>query len=93
MHCSRLTQIFFLITDNKKLDLVKAVDQVITVNRGPLDNYHTLTVPFAFTSALILSVAEVIGDTAIEFTSSVGSLRRAYYRGMADAYIPYKKRE
>ena len=81
----------FLITDNKKLDIVKAVDQVITVNRGPLDNYHTLTVPFAFTSALILSIAEVIGDTAIEFTSRVGSLRRGYYRGMADAYLPYKK--
>ena len=81
----------FLITDNKKLNLVKAVDKVITVNRGPLDNYHTLTVPFAFTSAVILGVAEILGDAAIEFTSGIGALRRAYYSGMADAYIPYKK--
>jgi DNA-binding MurR/RpiR family transcriptional regulator len=79
----------FLITDNKKLDLVKAVDKVITVNRGPFDNYHTLTVPFAFTSAVILGVAEILGDSAVDFTSKVGTLRRSYYHGMADAYLPY----
>ena len=81
----------FLITDNKKLDLVKAVDRVVTVNRGPFENYHTLTVPFAFTSAVILGVAEILGEKAVEFTSHIGALRREYYKGMSDAYIPYTK--
>lgn len=78
----------FLITDNKKLDLVKAVDKVITVNRGPFDNYHTLTVPFAFTSAVILGVADITGEAAIDFTSKIGDLRGSYYRGMAESYHP-----
>ncbi len=81
----------FLLTDNKKLDLVKAVDKVITVNRGPHENYHTLTVPFAFISAVLLGVAEVLGDSAVEFTSRIGAKRRSYYKGMAEAYLPYKK--
>ena len=81
----------FLITDNKKLDLVKSVDRVVTVNRGPFENYHTLTVPFAFTSVVILGVAEILGEKAIEFTSSIGALRRGYYKGMAEAYSPYIK--
>ncbi len=80
----------FLITDNRKLDLVKSVDKVVTVNRGPFDNYHTLTVPFAFTSAVILGVAEILGEKAVDFTSMVGSHRRDYYSGMAEAYLPYK---
>ena len=56
---AKLESKIFLITDNKKLDLVKAVDKVITINRGPFENYHTLTVPFALTSAVILGVAEI----------------------------------
>ncbi|MDX9799918.1 MAG: MurR/RpiR family transcriptional regulator [Spirochaetia bacterium] len=83
----------FLITDNKKLDLVKAVDKVITVNRGPVENYHTLTVPFAVTSAIILGVAEKMGEKAIDFTSKVGQLRRGYYRSMNEAYLPYRAGE
>lgn len=83
----------FLITDNKKLDLVKAVDRVITVNRGPLENYHTLTVPFAVTSAIILGVAEKMAEKAVEYTSDVGNLRRGYYRSMHEAYIPYLEGE
>ncbi len=83
----------FLITDNKKLDLVKAVDKVITVNRGPVENYHTLTVPFTVTSAIILGVAEKMGDKAIDFTSKIGQLRRGYYQSMHEAFLPYNKGE
>jgi DNA-binding MurR/RpiR family transcriptional regulator len=76
----------FLITDNKKPDIVKAVNKVISVNRGLEGNYHTLTVPFAFTSAVILGVAETLGDAAIDFTSKIGDLRGGYYSGMAESY-------
>jgi len=85
--------VLFLITDNKKLDLVKVVDRVITVNRGPLENYHTLTVPFAVTSAIILGVAEKMAEKAVDFTSRVGQLRRSYYRSMHEAYLPYLEGE
>ncbi len=83
----------FLITDNKKLDLVKVVDRVITVNRGPLENYHTLTVPFAVTSAIILGVAEKMADKAVDYTSKVGHFRREYYKNMHEAYLPYMEGE
>ena len=76
----------FLITDNKKPEIVKAVDQVITVNRGSAESYHTLTVPFAFTSAIILGVAEILGDSAIGLTSKIGELRKSYYGWMAESY-------
>lgn len=83
----------FLMTDNKKLDMVKVVDRVITVNRGPLENYHTLTVPFAVTSAIILGVAEKMAEKAVEFTSRVGQMRRDYYKSMHEAYLPYLEGE
>ncbi len=81
----------FLVTDTKKLDLVKAVDKVITLNRGPHETYHTLTVPFAFLSAVLLGTAEVLGDKAVEFTSKIGKKRRNYYKGMAESYPQYEK--
>jgi DNA-binding MurR/RpiR family transcriptional regulator len=81
----------FLITDNKKPEIVKAVNKVITVNRGAAEKYHTLTVPFTFTSAVILGVAETLGSAAIDFTSKIGVLRSDYYRGMAESYLNQKQ--
>lgn len=80
----------FLITDNKKPEIVKAADKVITVNRGSAESYHTLTVPFAFTSAVILGVAETLGNSAIGFTSKIGEFRKSYYGWMAESYYNRK---
>jgi DNA-binding MurR/RpiR family transcriptional regulator len=83
----------YLITDIKKPDLVKVVDKTVTVNRGPVENYHTLTVPLAVTSAIILGVAEKMTDSAVDHTSRIGELRRGYYKNMHEIYPYYTEGE
>ncbi len=79
----------FLITDNKLMDLMKMVDRTIIINRGPLGSYHTITVPLALTSAIVIGVAEKMGQPAVAYTEHIGKLRRGYYKSMYEAYPPY----
>ena len=82
----------FLITDNKKTELVKTADNIITVSRGPASNYHTMTVPMAVASSIIFGVAEKMGKKAIDFISDVGKFRNDYYRDMYENYPQYAEK-
>ncbi len=81
-----------LVTDSRKPDFINAVHSVICLNRGPLQNYHTLTVPFVFVSSILLCVAERMGAEAVEFTSRVGENRRKYYQGISEVVKGHLKK-
>ncbi len=81
-----------LVTDSSKPDFINAVDSLICLNRGPLENYHTLTVPFVFVSSILLCVAEGMGAEAVDFISRVGENRRKYYQGISEVVEGHLKK-
>lgn len=67
-----------LITDSTVPPMVQDADLVLYARRGPFGVFHSLLVPMAVNNALIIGVAERLGEDALESLQTLSDLRKAY---------------
>ncbi len=75
-----------LITDSAVPPMVQDADLVLYARRGPFGVFHSLLVPMAVTNALIIGVAERLGDEALASLQTLSELRKTY---TFDQRIPF----
>lgn len=67
-----------LITDSLIPDMVENADIVLFARRGPFGVFHSLIIPMAITNALIVAVAQKLGDSAIDALEDLSAIRQVY---------------
>ncbi len=68
-----------LVTNTRVPPVMKNTDLVLAAERGPFGTFQSPLVPMAITNALIVGVAERLGDRAIDSLKEISALRRRYY--------------
>jgi DNA-binding MurR/RpiR family transcriptional regulator len=68
-----------LITNTRIPPVMKNTDLVLAAERGPFGTFQSPLVPMAITNALIVGVAERLGDRAVDSLKEISSLRKRYY--------------
>jgi DNA-binding MurR/RpiR family transcriptional regulator len=68
-----------LITDTRVPPMVRNAGLVLCAQRGPFGVLHSSLVPVAITNALIIQVAEELGDKAMEALHELSDIRTTYY--------------
>ncbi len=68
-----------LITDSNIPPMVQDADMVLYARRGPYGVFHSLLVPMAITNALVIAVAQKLGNEAIEALQELNRIRRSYF--------------
>lgn len=67
-----------MVTDLPQSDTAQAADEVFTVERGPLDLFHSMAAPVIFAEALALSIGRIRGDKAVESARQLDETRSTY---------------
>jgi DNA-binding MurR/RpiR family transcriptional regulator len=68
-----------LITDTRVPPMVRNAELVLYAKRGPFGIFLSCLVPMAVTNALIIRVAEKLGDKAMEALRELSDIRITYY--------------
>lgn len=68
-----------LITNTRVPPVLKNSDLVIAAERGPFGTFQSPLVPMAITNALIVGVAERLGDRALDSLKDISRLRKRYF--------------
>jgi DNA-binding MurR/RpiR family transcriptional regulator len=68
-----------LITDTRVPLMVRNAQLVLCAKRGPFGFFQSAIVPMAVTNALIISVAERLGERAMESLRELSEIRTSYY--------------
>ncbi len=68
-----------LVTNTRIPPVLKNSDLVIAAERGPFGTFQSILVPMAVTNALIVGVAERLGDSSMDSLREISSLRKRYY--------------
>ncbi len=68
-----------LITDSMTPPMIKNANIILYAKRGPFGTFHSPLVPTAITNALIIAVANRLGDRAIEYLKKLTEMRKKYY--------------
>jgi len=68
-----------LITDTRVPLMVRNAQLVLCAKRGPFGFFQSAIVPLAVTNALIIRVAEKMGDRAMDSLRELSEIRTSYY--------------
>lgn len=68
-----------LVTNTRIPPVVRDADLVIAAERGPFGTFQSPLVPMAIANALIVGVAEGLGEKAIESLKEISAMRKRYY--------------
>ena len=68
-----------LITDTRIPPMVRYAQLVISASRGPFGVFHSPVVPMTITNALIIAVAERMGNVATDALKELSEIRQRYY--------------
>ena len=68
-----------LVTDTRVPMMVRNAGLVLCAKRGPFGVFHSPLVPMAITNALIIGVAENLGDRAMDSLRELSEIRTTYY--------------
>ena len=68
-----------LVTDTKIPLMVRNAGLVLCAKRGPFAAFNSPLVPMAITNALIIGVAEKLGDSAMASLRELNEIRTTYY--------------
>jgi len=68
-----------LVTNTRIPPMMKDTDLALVAERGPFGTFQSPLVPMAITNALIVGVAERLGEGAIEALKEISELRSRYY--------------
>ena len=82
-----------LITDSMTPAMIKNANIVLYAKRGPFGSFHSPLVPMAITNALIIAVANRLGENAIKYLKKLTEMRKKYYNNGLDIDIDNKKGE
>ena len=81
-----------LVTDTRMPLIVRNAGLVLCAKRGPFGMFLSSLVPMAITNALIIRVAEKLGDKAMEALRELSDIRTTYYHeGVSDLAAAAKK--
>lgn len=69
-----------LITDTRVPPMLRYARLVLAARRGPFGVFHSPLVPMAISNALIIGVAEKLGDKAMESLRELSDIRKRYYQ-------------
>ncbi|MEW5815885.1 MAG: MurR/RpiR family transcriptional regulator [Spirochaetota bacterium] len=68
-----------LITDTLVPPMIRYTRLVLYAKRGPIWLFHSPLVPMAITNALIIGVANQLGEKAVDSLKELSEMRRKYY--------------
>jgi DNA-binding MurR/RpiR family transcriptional regulator len=68
-----------LVTDTRVPLMVRNAQLVLCAKRGPFGVFQSAIVPLAVTNALIIRVAEELGEKAMESLRELSEIRTSYY--------------
>jgi DNA-binding MurR/RpiR family transcriptional regulator len=68
-----------LITDTLVPPMLGYTDKVLYAKRGPFGLFHSTIVPMAICNAMVIGVAEELGDSAVASLKELSEIRKKYY--------------
>ncbi len=77
-HARRVGCAKILITDITDTDLFSYVDTVMSVKRGPIHSFHSMTAPMTVINALILAVAMAKPEESLRSLAELEEFRKEY---------------
>ena len=77
-HAQKLGSPRVLLTDTLGSAFKDKVDVVLSARRGPVSNFHSLTVPMAILNGIILALAMAKSDESVGYLTKLQELRAAY---------------
>jgi DNA-binding MurR/RpiR family transcriptional regulator len=77
-HARRIGCPVILLTDTLGATFKDKAEVVLSARRGPVSNFHSLTVPMTIFNALILAVARTKPDESLAALNQLQQLRAAY---------------
>jgi DNA-binding MurR/RpiR family transcriptional regulator len=81
-----------LVTDTRVPLMVRNAELVLCAKRGPFGAFHSAIVPMAVTNALIIRVAEKLGDKAMEALRELSDIRTTYYHEEVSDLSAFEKK-